>query len=184
MQKHTTGKTCSIADGLTATTAPETKASRLWLESRDARCAALPQKSKLCGGDFCRLSVKSKDRCIQGGIEFENRGQFGKLQQLADEMAGSSQLDRALAGLRRQDSRYECSEASGVHHFHSAQVDHDSTGLGRKLGNFAGQRGSFNAISDSAFAADHSNVFGYPGFETQPQRRLLILTVQALLFPQ
>src|SRR6266403_4039228 len=43
MQKHTTGKTCSIADGLTATTAPKTKASRLWLESRDASRTALPR---------------------------------------------------------------------------------------------------------------------------------------------
>jgi hypothetical protein len=30
-------------DGLTATTAPKTKASRLWLESRDARRTALPR---------------------------------------------------------------------------------------------------------------------------------------------
>ena len=67
----------------------------------------------------------------------------------------------------------ECSEASGVDHFHAAEVDHDSTGLGRKLGKFAGKRGSFSAISDSAFAADHSHVFGYSGFETQPQLRLL-----------
>jgi hypothetical protein len=93
-------------------------------------------------------------------MNFENGGQLGKLQQLADEIAGSSQLDRALAGLRRQGNRYECSEASGVDHFYAAEVDHDSTGLGRKLGNFAGQRGSFNAISDSAFAADHSKVVG------------------------
>ena len=47
----------------------------------------------------------------------------------------------------------------------------------RKLGNFGGQRGSFSAISNSAFARDHSNVFGYSGFETQPQLRLLVLTV-------
>ena len=85
-------------------------------------------------------------------MNFENGGQLGKTQQVADEIAGSSQLDRALAGLGRQGNRYECSEASGVDHFHAAEVDHDSTGLGRKLGNFAGQRGSFNAISDSAFA--------------------------------
>jgi len=73
---------------------------------------------------------------IQGGMNLENGGQLGELQQLADEIAGSSQLDRALAGLRRQGNRYECSEASGVDHFHAAEVDHDSTGLGRKLGNF------------------------------------------------
>src|SRR5437016_8245044 len=98
--------------------------------------------------------------------------------------SGSGQLDRALAGLRRQGSRYERPEAGGVDHFHAAEVDHHSTGLGRKLGNFGGQRGSFNAISDSAFEADHSNVFGYSGFETQPQLPLLVLTAQALLFPQ
>src|SRR5207244_1621382 len=46
-----------------------------------------------------------------------------------------------------------------------------------KLGKFARQRGCFSTISDSAFAADHSNVFGYSGFETQPQLRLLVLTV-------
>src|ERR1700737_1887360 len=109
-------------------------------------------------------------------MNLENGGQLGELQQLADEIAGSRQLDRALACLRRQGNRYECSEASGVDHFHAAEVDHDSTGLGRKLGNFAGQRSRFNAISDSAFAADHSNVFGYLGFETQPQLWLLILT--------
>jgi hypothetical protein len=74
--------------------------------------------------------------------------------------------------------------ASGVDHFHATEVDHDTTGSGRKLGNFARQCGSFNAISDSARAADHSNIFGYSGFETQPQIRLLILTAQALLFPQ
>src|SRR6266699_6482632 len=141
--------------------------------------------SRRVSGLSCRsLSTGCDGGGIQGGMNFENGGQLGKLQQLADEIAGSSQLDRALAGLGRQGNRYECSEASGVDHFHAAEVDPDSTGLGRKLGNFAGQRGSFNAISDSAFAADHSNVFGYPGFETQPQRRLLILTVQALLFPQ
>ena len=99
-------------------------------------------------------------------MNFENGGQLGKLQQLADEIAGSSQLDRAPARLRRQANRYECSEASGVDHFHATEVDYDSTGLGRKLGNFAGQRGSFNAISDSALAADHGNVFCYSGFET------------------
>jgi hypothetical protein len=36
-------------------------------------------------------------------------------------------------------------EASGVDHFHPAEVDHDSTGLGRKTGDFAGQLSSFNA---------------------------------------
>src|ERR1700737_4448119 len=132
----------------------------------------------------CRLSTRCDGGGIQGGIEFENGGQLGKLQQLENEIAGSSQLDRALARLSRQGNRYECSETSGVDHFYAAEVDHDSTGLGRKLGNFAGQCGSFNAISDSAFEADHSNVFGYPGFETQPQLRLLIRTAQALLFPQ
>jgi len=85
--------------------------------------------------------------------------------------------------LRRQGNRYECSKASGVDHFHAAEVDHDATGLRRNLGNFAEQRGSFNAINDSAFAADHSNIFGDSGFETQPQLRLLMLTAQALLFP-
>src|SRR5438309_8146169 len=110
-------------------------------------------------------------------MTFENGGQLGKLQQFEDQIAGSSQRDRALAGLRRQGNRYERSEAGGVEHFHTTEVDHDSTGLGRKLGNFAGQRGSFNAISDSAFARDHSNVFGYSGFETQPQLWLLVLTV-------
>src|SRR5438876_12459238 len=40
------------------------------------------------------------------------------------------------------------------------------------------------AISDSAFARDHSNVFGYSGFETQPQLRFLVRTAQALLFRQ
>ena len=64
-------------------------------------------------------------------MNFENGGQLGKLQQLADEIAGSSQLDRALARLRRQRNRYECSEASGVDHFYAAEVDHDSTGLTR-----------------------------------------------------
>src|SRR5437762_1223874 len=85
-------------------------------------------------------------------MNFENGGQLGQLQQLADEIAWSSQLDRALAGLRRQDTRYECSEAGGVDHFHATEVDYDSTGLGHKLGNFGGQRGSFSAISNSAFA--------------------------------
>ena len=33
---------------------------------------------------------------------------------------------------------YECSEAGGVDHFHATEVDYDSTGLGRKLGKFAG----------------------------------------------
>ena len=33
---------------------------------------------------------------FQGGMNFENGGQLGKLQQLTDEIAGSSQLDRAL----------------------------------------------------------------------------------------
>src|ERR1700730_8996594 len=117
-------------------------------------------------------------------MNFENGSQLGKLEQSADEIAGSSQLDRALARLSRQGNRYECSEASGVDHFHATEVDHDSTGLGRKPGNFARQRSSFNAISDSAFAADHGNVLGDSGFETQPQLRLLILTAQALLFPQ
>ena len=42
---------------------------------------------------------------FQGGMNFENGGQLGKLQQLADEIAGSSQLDRALARLRRQGNR-------------------------------------------------------------------------------
>jgi hypothetical protein len=107
-------------------------------------------------------------------MNFKKGGQPGKLQQLADETAGSSQRNRALARLRRQDNRYECSEASRVDHFHAAEVDHDSTGLGRKLGKFAAQRGSFNAMNDSAFAADHSKVFGYSGFETQPQLRLLV----------
>ncbi len=117
-------------------------------------------------------------------MDFENGGQLGKLQQLANQIAGGSQRDRALARLRRQGNRYECSEASGVDQFHTTEVDHDSTVLGRKLGKFAGQRGSFSAISDSAFAADHSNVFGYSGFETQPQLWLLVLSVQALLFPR
>ena len=121
---------------------------------------------------------------IQGGIEFEDGGQLGKVQQFADQIAGGSQLNRALARLRRQGNRYECSEASGVDQFHATEVDHDSTGLGRKLGKFTGQRGSFSAIRDSAFAADHSDVFGYSGFETQLQLPLLILTVWALLFPQ
>jgi len=85
-------------------------------------------------------------------MEFENGGQLGKLQQLADQIAGSSQRDRALARLRRQGNRYECSEASGVDQFHATEVDYDSTGSGRKLGKFAGQRGSFSAVSDSAFA--------------------------------
>ena len=56
-------------------------------------------------------------------MNFENGGQLGKLQQLADEIAGSSQLERALARLRRQGNRYECSEASGVDHFHATEVD-------------------------------------------------------------
>jgi len=60
-------------------------------------------------------------------MNFENGGQLGKFQQLADEIAGSGQLDRALAGLGRQGNRYECSEASGVDHFHAAEVDPDST---------------------------------------------------------
>ena len=97
-------------------------------------------------------------------MNFENGGQLGKLQQLADEMTGGSQLDRAVARLRRQGNRYECSEASGIDHFHAAEVDHDLTGLPRKLGNFARQRRSFNAISDSALAADHGNVVGYSDF--------------------
>jgi hypothetical protein len=58
-------------------------------------------------------------------MNFENGGQLGKLQQLADEMTGGSQLDRAVARLRRQGNRYECSEASGIDHFHVAEVDHD-----------------------------------------------------------
>jgi hypothetical protein len=45
--------------------------------------------------------------------ELEDGSQLGKLQQLADEIAGSSQLDRTLTRLRRQGNRYECSEASG-----------------------------------------------------------------------
>src|ERR1022692_858133 len=120
---------------------------------------------------------------LQGGKDFENRGQLGKLQYLADKIAGGSQRDRALPGLRRQGNRYKCSESSAVDHFHTAEVDHGSTIWGCKFGNFAGQRGSFNAMSDSAFAIDHSNVFDDSGFETQTQLRLLILTTQALLFP-
>ena len=135
-------------------------------------------------GPSCRLSTRCDGGGIQGGMNFENGGQLSKLQQLADEIAGGRQRDRALARLRRQGNRYECSEASGVDQFHATEVDHDSTGLGGKLGKFAGQRGSFSAIRDSAFAANHSNVFGYSGFETQPQLPLLILTAQALLFPQ
>src|SRR5438270_3801134 len=132
----------------------------------------------------CRLSTGCDGGGIQGGMNFENGGQLGKLQQLADEIAGSSQLNPELARLRGQGNRYECSKASGVDHLHAAEVDHDSTGFGRKLGNFAEQRGSFNAISDSAFAADHSYTFGYSSFQTQPQPPLLILNVQTLLFPQ
>src|SRR5437667_3212867 len=113
-------------------------------------------------------------------MNFENGGQHSKLQQFADQIAGGSQRDGALAGLRRQSNRDERSEASGVDQFHATEVDHHSTGLACKLGKFAGQRGSFSAISDSAFARDHSNVFGYSGFETQPQLPLLILTAQAL----
>src|SRR5437660_4432640 len=52
--------------------------------------------------------------------------------------SGSGQLDRALAGLRRQGSRYERPEAGGVDHFHGAEGDQQSTGLGRQLGNFLG----------------------------------------------
>jgi len=85
--------------------------------------------------------------------------------------------------LRRQGNRDERSEASGVDHFHVTEVDYDPSGLRRKLGKFAGQRGSFSAISDSAFARDYSNVLGYSGFDIQPQLRLLVLTAQALLFP-
>ncbi len=40
-------------------------------------------------------------------MNFENGGQLGKLQQLTDEIAGSSQLDRPLAGLRRQGNKHE-----------------------------------------------------------------------------
>jgi len=116
-------------------------------------------------------------------MNFENGGQLGKLQQLADEIAGRSQRDRALARLRRQGNRYECSEASGVDQFHATEVDRDSTGLGRKLGKFAGQRGRFSAISDSGLAADYSSVFGDSGFEIQPQLPLLILTAKAPAFP-
>ncbi len=116
-------------------------------------------------------------------MDFENGGQLSKLQQFEDQIAGDSQRDRALAGLRRQSNRDERSEASGVDQFHATEVDRDSTGLGRKLGKFAGQRGSFSAISDSAFARDYSNVLGYSGFDIQPQLRLLVLTAQALLFP-
>ena len=116
-------------------------------------------------------------------MNFEDGGQFGKLQQFTDQIGGGSQRDRALVRLRRQGNRYECSEASGVDHFHATEVDHDSSGLGRKLGKFARQRGCFSTISDSAFARDHSNVLGYSGFDIQPQLRLLVLTAQALLFP-
>src|SRR5438128_11941604 len=114
-------------------------------------------------------------------MNFENGGQLGKLQQLADEIAGSGQLDRALAGLRRQGNRYECSEASGVDQFHATEVDHHSTGLGRKLGKFAGQRGSFSAIRDSACAADHSDVCGCSGFETEPEIPVIVRTACAAL---
>src|SRR6202035_4888468 len=121
---------------------------------------------------------------FQGGMNFENGGQLGKLQQVTDEIVGSSQRDRAPAGLRCHHNGNEFAKASGVDHFHATEVDHDSTALGNKLGNFAGERGSFNAISDSAFAADQIYTFGYSGFETEPQTWLLILTVQTLLFPQ
>src|SRR6266566_6605638 len=111
--------------------------------------------SRRVSGLSCRsLSTGCDGGGIQGGMNFENGGQLGKLQELADEIAGSGQLDRALAGLGRQGSRYERPEAGVVDHFHATEVDHHSTGLGRKLGNFGGQRGSFNAISDSAFARD------------------------------
>ena len=56
----------------------------------------------------------------------ENRGQFGKLQQLADEMAGSSQRDGAPASLRCHRNGNEFSKASGVDHFHAAEVDHEA----------------------------------------------------------
>ena len=59
---------------------PKRKRPRLWLESRALVAQVLPKKSKLCEGYFCRLSVKCKDRGIQRGINFENRGQVGKCQ--------------------------------------------------------------------------------------------------------
>src|SRR6266699_880813 len=83
--------------------------------------------SRRVSGLSCRsLSTGCDGGGIQGGMNFENGGQLGKLQQFADQIAGSSQRDRALAGLRRQGNRYKCSEASGVDQFHTTEVDHDS----------------------------------------------------------
>jgi hypothetical protein len=103
------------------------------------------QAIRLIEGDVAfstETTVVTRTGCdgggIQGGMNFENRGQLRKLQQFADEIAGGSQRDRALARLRRQGNRNKCSEASGVDHFHPAEVDHHSAGLGRKLGNLAG----------------------------------------------
>src|SRR6266571_5817571 len=71
--------------------------------------------SRRVSGLSCRsLSTGCDGGGIQGGMNFENGGQLGKLQQFADQIAGSSQRDRALAGLRRQGNRYKCSEASST----------------------------------------------------------------------
>jgi hypothetical protein len=78
---------------------------------------------------------------------------LGKCQYSTYEIAGSSQRDGAPADLRCHRNGNEFSKASGVDHFHAAEVDHDSTGLGSKLGNFARQRGSFNAISVRRWAS-------------------------------
>src|SRR5438552_153382 len=95
--------------------------------------------SRRVSGLSCRsLSTGCDGGGIQGGMDFENGGQLGKLQQLANQIAGGSQRDPALARLCRQGNRYECSEASGIDHLHATEVDHHSTGLGRKLGTLAG----------------------------------------------
>src|SRR6266699_3592170 len=108
--------------------------------------------SRRVSGLSCRsLSTGGDGGGIQGGMNFENGGQLGKLQQFEDQIAGGSQRDRAQARLRRQGNGYECSEASGVDQFHATEVDHDSTGLGRELGKFAFQT---PVVSTFSYAAE------------------------------
>lgn len=65
----------------------------------------------------------------------------------------------------RYRNRNEFPEASGVYHFHAAEVDHQLTSLRQQPGYFAGQHGGINAISDSSLAAN-GDLFSYSGFET------------------
>ena len=82
MQKHTTGKTCSIAEGLTATTAPKTNAYRLWLGSRDARrtapgsLLATRLGSDLRGGGIAGAGYRGRQENVECSLMVVISGRF------------------------------------------------------------------------------------------------------------